>query len=119
MKEFFGAISGLKNKTANTKVSKDYHTKLINWWSHKKHGVKRNLRKKTTICQKDTVQITRKFGKMLEKKLNNEITEPYEKKKGQIVKNNKELQLIDGAKLYPYGTGAERVCKTRLIKYVK
>ena len=48
MKEFFGAISGLKNKTANTKVSKDYHTKLINWWSHKKHGVKRNLRKKTT-----------------------------------------------------------------------
>ena len=56
---------------------------------------------------------------MLEKKLNNEITEAYEKKKGKIVKNNKELQLIDGAKLYPYGTGAERVFKTRLIKYVK
>ena len=33
--------------------------------------------------------------------------------------DSKELQLFDGAKLYPYGTGAERVCKTRLIENVK
>ena len=33
--------------------------------------------------------------------------------------DSKELQLFDGAKMYPYGTGAERVFKTRFIENVK